>query len=472
MADSFSSAPSALGEGFVKPSKYRTVPDQESKTMPGGVPYIIGNEFAERFSFYGMRSILVVFMTGYLLNRNGQLDVMNETEARGWYHAFAGWVYFTPILGGFLADAFLGRYLTILLLSIVYCFGHFALAIDDTRLGLLIGLGLITLGAGGIKSSVSANVGDQFGAGNKHLLPNVYGWFYFSINAGSAIATTLCPILLNDKRFGSHYAFGLPGIFMLIATIIFWMGRKKFVHIQPAGLKAWVQETFSRDGLAAIGRLLIVYAFVCVFWALFDQSGGEWTLQAKKLDLNVFGVTILPAQAHVADTILILVYVPLFNYFLYPTISRFFPLTPIRKMGIGFFLTAASFVVIWWLQTRIEAGERPTIWWQFFAYLFLTAGEVMVSVTGLEFSYTQAPQKMKSIVMGVWLLTVWAGDQFVATLNLNVIPWLRQFHVNLEGSSYYLFFTILMLVTAILFIFFARFYRGKTYIQGEEPVVE
>jgi dipeptide/tripeptide permease len=287
MADSFSSAPSALGEGFVKPSKYRTVPDQESTTMPKGVPYIIGNEFAERFSFYGMRSILVVFMTGYLLNRNGQLDVMNETEARGWYHAFAGWVYFTPILGGILADAILGRYLTILLLSVVYCFGHFALAVDDTRLGLLIGLGLITLGAGGIKSSVSANVGDQFGTGNKHLLPNVYGWFYFSINAGSAIATTLCPILLNDKRFGSHYAFGLPGIFMLIATIVFWMGRKEFVHIQPAGLKAWVQETFSREGLAAIGRLLIVYAFVCVFWALFDQSGGEWTLQAKKLDLNV-----------------------------------------------------------------------------------------------------------------------------------------------------------------------------------------
>jgi proton-dependent oligopeptide transporter, POT family len=163
---------------------------------------------------------------------------------------------------------------------------------------------------------------------------------------------------------------------------------------------------------------------------------------------------------------------PLFNYFLYPAINRFFPLTPIRKMGTGFFLTGASFVVIWWLQTRIEAGDRPTVWWQFFAYLFLIAGEVMVSVTGLEFSYTQAPQKMKSIIMGGWLLTIWAGDQFVATLNLNVIPWLRQFHINLEGSSYYLFFTILMLVTAILFIFFSRFYRGKTYIQDEEPVVE
>jgi POT family proton-dependent oligopeptide transporter len=214
-----------------------------------------------------------------------------------------------------------------------------------------------------------------------------------------------------------------------------------------------------------------VYAFVCVFWALFDQSGGEWTLQAKKLDLNVFGVTILPAQAHVADTILILVYVPLFNYFLYPAINRFFPSTPIRKMGIGFFLTAASFVVIWWLQTRIEAGDRPTVWWQFFAYLFLTAGEVMVSVTGLEFSYTQAPQKMKSVIMGVWLLTIWAGDQFVATLNLNVIPWLRQFHINLEGSSCYLFFTILMLVTAILFIFFARFYRGKTYRRTSSGII-
>jgi proton-dependent oligopeptide transporter, POT family len=102
----------------------------------------------------------------------------------------------------------------------------------------------------------------------------------------------------------------------------------------------------------------------------FDQSGGEWTLQAKKLDLNIFGVTILPAQAHVAVAILILVYVPLFNYFHYPAINRFFPLTPIRKMGIGLFLTGASFVVIWWLQTRIEAGDRPTVWWQFFAYLF------------------------------------------------------------------------------------------------------
>jgi POT family proton-dependent oligopeptide transporter len=472
MADSFSSAQSALGEGLVKPSKYRTIPDQKSERMPSGIPYIIGNEFAERLSYYGMRSILVVFMTGYLLNRNGELDVMSQTEAQGWYHEFAGLVYLTPILGGILADAFLGRYLTILLLSIVYCLGHFSLAIDDTRLGLLIGLGLITIGAGGIKSSVSANVGDQFGAGNKHLLPRVYGWFYFSINAGSAIATTLCPILLNDKRFGAHYAFGLPGIFMVIATIIFWMGRKKFVHVQPAGFRAWLRETISREGLGAIGRLLIVYAFVCVFWALFDQSGGEWTLQAKKMDLNVLGVTILPAQAHVADTILILIYIPLFNYFLYPAINRFFPLTPLRKIGIGFFLTAASFVVIWWLQTRIEAGERPTIWWQFLAYVFLTAGEVMVSVTGLEFSYTQAPQKMKSVVMGVWLLTVWAGDQFVATLNFYVIPWLRQFHVNLEGSAYYMFFTILMLVTAVLFIFFARFYHGKMYIQGEQPVTE
>ena len=228
-------------------SEYLTAPIKTDK-MPPGVPYIIGNEAAERFSFYGMKGILVVFMTTYLM-RAGKVDPMSEKDADGYFHAFVSAVYLLPILGAFLADAVLGKYRTILFLSVAYCLGHFALALDDTRLGLTIGLSLIALGAGGIKPCVSANVGDQFGHSNQHLLTKVFNWFYFSINFGSAGATFVMPLLLADQRFGPKVAFGLPGLAMVVATIIFWMGRKKFVHIPAVGLGNYLRRFKDREVL-------------------------------------------------------------------------------------------------------------------------------------------------------------------------------------------------------------------------------
>jgi len=435
--------------------------------MPPGIPYIIGNEAAERFSFYGMRSILAIFMTTYLMNGHGQLAVMDAQEAAAWFHEFVFGVYFLPILGAIVSDGFLGKYRTILSLSIVYCLGHVALALDDTRVGLFIGLLLIALGAGGIKPCVSAHVGDQFGFSNKHLISRAFGWFYLSINLGSSIATFVCPILLNNRSFGSRYAFGLPGLFMLIATIVFWMGRQRFVHIPPGGAQ-FVREFFSTEGLGALGRLFVVYLFVAVFWSLWDQSsGGEWTLQARNLDLNILGLQLLPEQVQVVNPILILLLVPLFNYVIYPATNRFFPLTPLRKIGIGLFVMAASFVVIWWLQLRIDVGEKPNVIWQLLAYVLLTASEVLVSITGLEFSYTQAPKRMKSAVMAAWLFTVALGNQFTAILNF-LIPTLSNLGIDLKHAAYFRFFTFLMLFTAIIFVFVARCYRGRTYIQGEK----
>jgi proton-dependent oligopeptide transporter, POT family len=459
------------GHAGAQPSKYRTVPDRYLTGMPGGIPYIIGNEAAERFSFYGMRSILVIFMTTYLMSADGKLAVMNENEAAGWFHEFVFGVYFLPILGAIISDGLLGKYRTILALSVVYCFGHLALAVNDTRLGLFIGLLLIAIGSGGIKPCVSAHVGDQFGAGNQHLLSRAYGWFYLSINLGSSISIYLCPIFLNSKDFGPHYAFGLPGLLMLAATIVFWMGRKKFVHIPRGGL-GFVRELFSVEGLSAIGRLFAVYIFVAVFWSLWDQSaGGEWTLQARNLNLNFLGLKLLPEQVQVVNPLLILLLVPLFNYVIYPAVHRVFPFTPLRKIGIGLFLIAASFLVIWWIQARIDGGARPSVVWQLLAYVLLTSSEVMVSITGLEFSYTQAPKKMKSIVMALWLFTIALGNQFTAILNF-LIPTLSNLGFDLKNAAYFRFFTLLMFVTAMLFVFFARFYRGKTYIQGEAPFEE
>jgi len=454
-------------------TEYATRPPNISG-MPPGVPYIIGNEAAERFSFYGMRSILTVFMTAYLVNKMGELSPMGDAEARAWFATFVSAVYFLPILGAILAEGFLGKYRTILWLSVVYCLGHLALAFMDTAWGigfgqekvLAIGLGLIALGSGGIKPCVSANVGDQFGDSNKHLLSKVFGWFYFSINAGSFISTILCPLMLANPNWGPRWAFGIPGVAMFIATIFFWAGRKKFVHIPPAGW-GFVKQMFSKEGLGALGRLVIVYVFVAVFWSLWDQSsGGSWTLQARNMDLSFFGMQLLPAQVQTANPILILLFIPLVNYLIYPALHKVFPLTPLRKIGIGLFLTAFSFLVIAYVQSMIDAGQRPTVWWQFLAYVILTLGETMVSITGLELSYTQAPNKMKSAVMAAWLFTVSLGNAFTAGVNFIIS--------NPDGSSkmsdynYYLFFAGLMLVATALFAVVARFYRYRTYLQSQE----
>jgi len=444
-------------------SPYLNAPTKTT-SMPGGVPYIVANEAAERFSYYGMRSILVVFMTQYMLSRGGQPDHMTPEQAKVWYHTWTSAVYFFPLLGAILSDAFLGKYKTIISLSLVYCLGHLALAFDTTRLGLTVGLTLIAVGSGGIKPCVSAHVGDQFGPSNQHLLPRVFSWFYFSINLGSSISTLLIPVLL--KNYGPHIAFGLPGLLMLMATWFFWLGRYKFAHIPPGGVE-FVKETFSVVGLKSVAKLGIIYLLVAMFWSLYDQGASAWVLQAEHLDLNWLGHEWLPAQIQAANPILVVIYIPIFTYLVYPAINTFFPLTPLRKIGIGFFIAAISFLVPAWIETQITAGLRPNIVWQIVAYLFLIAAEIFVSITCLEFSYTQAPKKMKSLVMSLFLLSVSIGNQFTALVN-----WFIQNpdgSSKLTGTNYYLFFAGLMFATAIIFIFVAMKYKEQTYIHDEAP---
>jgi len=372
-------------------------------------------------------------------------------------------VYFLPLLGAFLADAILGKYRTILYLSIVYCFGHFVLAINDTRIGLACGLSLVALGAGGIKPCVSANVGDQFGPSNQHLLTRVFSWFYFSINSGSAVSTMLIPYFLN--RFGPKLAFGTPGIAMVVATVIFWLGRKKFVHIPPVGLGRYGRELIQRENLKALANLLILVPFAAMFWALWQQNFSSWVFQADKMNRFLFGREWLPAQIQTVNPVFVLGMLPLFSYVIYPVVGKVVRVTPLRKFGAGLFMVALAFVIVGLIQRHIDAGERPHIIWQILAFLVLTAGEVMVSVTHLEFAYTQAPKSMKSLVMFTYLGSVALGNAFTAGVNFFIQN--PDGTVKLAGASYFFFFVKVMLATGVLFLCVAPFYRGKTYIQDE-----
>lgn len=440
------------------------------RRYPPQVKYIVGNEACERFSFYGMRSILVTYMVTALL--------YSQRDAKAYFHYFVAATYFTPIVGGWIADRFFGRYRTILWISFAYVLGHGVLAAWETRTGLFVGLSLIAIGAGGIKPCVSAFVGDQFGAGEKSLMQRVYGWFYWSINLGSAAAYFLIPWLL--RRVGPSAAFAVPGVAMAVALLVYWAGTRHYVMAPPSGPNPhgflrvvadalrrlgtgqpgqhWLdlaREKHPRDaveGARAVLRIMGVFAAVTLFWALFDQKSSSWVLQGRQMDPHVLGTALAPEQLQAANPILVMMLIPLFTWVVFPLWERRgVTLGPLKKMSAGMFVTVMSFAAAAMVQTLLDEGRAPNLLWQLPQYVLLTTGEVLVSVTGLEFSYTQAPRSMRSTIMSIWFLTVFLGNMLTAVVTKLV---------RLEGAAYFWFFAALMLAAAFAFHFVARGYRA------------
>ena len=438
----------------------------KSNKYPSAVPFIIGNEAAERFSFYGMRSILPIFLVAQFFNPTGNpaLQAISEAKSNEQTHMFVSLAYFTPIIGAIMADWFFGKYKVILYVSVIYCIGHLFLAKFDTDLTWFgYGLTLIAIGAGGIKSCVSANVGDQFDKTNEHLMSKVYGWFYFSINAGSVLSNIMIPILYD--KYGASVAFGVPGILMALATLIFWLGRNKYIKVPPSGINFDLNKM--KEGLTAAGRVLVVFMFIPLFWALWDQNLSEWVLQAKHLDLNLWGDTsILAGQVQVANPIFLVSFLPIFTYLIYPFFEKIgVTPTPLRKIGIGLFLTGASFVIIAQVQDVIDTGGHPSVWKQIFAYLILAWGEILVWVTCLEYAYTNSPKYMKSTMAAIGLLTVSLGNYLVSLMNKSIAN--HGYFAQYTGASYYWFFVKLMFIEAVIFMLVAKFIKEKRYV-GEE----
>ena len=404
-------------------------PVERDDRMPAGIPFIVANEFAERFCYYGINAILTVYMTKFLR--------IGDAEATTYHSLFKSAAYFSPLLGAIVSDVFWGKFKTILTFSMSYCAGCAIVALVPGPVGLAAGLFLVAFGTGGIKPCVSTNVGDQFTSKNQHLIERAFSYFYLAINAGSSISIFFCPVLLDplnkeakprwlaDARIahglhGRAVAFGMPAVAMLVATGAFWLGRKRFAVVPPAG-RAWLRDVLSAEGLKTIGGLAVIYVFVAVFWSLWEQSNGQtWTLQAESSLMDktlAFGFTLLPAQIQVVNGLFILVLVPVFTFAIYPLVTRFTQATPLRRIGAGLFVISASYLVVAWIEGRIMGGHVVSVWWQFAAYLVLTAGEVLVSITALEFSYKQAPPRMKSFIMALFLLSTSVGNGITALVN-------------------------------------------------------
>ncbi|MDT3275465.1 POT family MFS transporter [Shewanella sp. SP2S2-4] len=506
---------------------------------PRQIPYIIASEACERFSFYGMRNILTPFlMTALLLSIPEEL---RGTMAKDVFHSFVIGVYFFPLLGGWIADRFFGKYNTILWLSLIYCVGHAFLAIFEHSIqGFYTGLFLIALGSGGIKPLVSSFMGDQFDQTNKTLAQKAFDLFYFTINFGSFFASLSMPLLL--KYYGAAVAFGIPGVLMFIATVFFWLGRKRYVHMPPepknphgflpvirtalltkiagqaniglvlalvgiisaayalvniptlgivaglccalvlvmgfVGAGASLQLERARgihpdiavDGVRSVLRILILFALVTPFWSLFDQKASTWILQANDMSKPAW---FEPAMMQALNPLLVMLLIPFNNFVLYPAIERMgVKLTALRKMGAGIAITGVSWIVVGSIQLVMDGGSALSIFWQIVPYALLTFGEVLVSATGLEFAYSQAPKAMKGTIMSFWTLSVTVGNLWVLLANVSVkspavTEQIAQTGISITAFQMF-FFAGFAILAALIFALYARSYQMQDHYRHVE----
>ncbi|CAK6442764.1 unnamed protein product [Pipistrellus nathusii] len=371
---------------------------------PLSIFFIVINEFCERFSYYGMKALLILYFTRFFR--------WDDDLSTAIYHTFVALCYLTPILGALIADSWLGKFSTIVSLSIVYTIGQVIIAVssihdlsDYDRNGTpdnlplhvalsMIGLGLIAFGTGGIKPCVSAFGGDQFEEGQEKQRNRFFSIFYLAINAGSLISTIVTPILrvqecgIHSKQACYPLAFGVPAALMAIALLVFIAGSSMYKKFQPQGnimgdvakcigfaIKNrfrhrskdfpkrehwldWAREKYEErliSQIKMVTKVMFLYIPLPMFWALFDQQGSRWTLQATTMNGKMGLLDIQPDQMQTVNAILIVVMVPIVDAVVYPLIEKCgFNFTPLKKMTVGMFLASMSFVVAAVLQVEID----------------------------------------------------------------------------------------------------------------------
>uniref|UniRef100_A0A8C4HXY4 Solute carrier family 15 member 1 n=1 Tax=Dicentrarchus labrax TaxID=13489 RepID=A0A8C4HXY4_DICLA len=587
--------------------KTLSVPRATVCGYPISIFFIVVNEFCERFSYYGMRAVLVLYFKYFLR--------WDDDFATTIYHTFVALCYLTPILGAIVADSWLGKFKTIVYLSIVYTLGQIVMAIsaihditDSNKDGIpdnmtfhvalsMVGLILIALGTGGIKPCVAAFGGDQFEDHQEKQRSTFFSIFYLSINAGSLLSTVITPIL-RAQECGIHtqqkcypLAFGVPAALMVVALIVFIVGSGMYNKTAPQGniivqvckcigfaiknrfrhrarehpcrthWMDWAEEKYDKLLIAQVKmvlKVLFLYIPLPMFWALFDQQGSRWTLQATTMDGDFGALIIQPDQMQTVNPILILVLVPIMDSLVYPLISKCkLNFSPLKRMTVGMFLAALAFIAAALVQIQIDVSVThiktnlhthylmshnsriqfifsyskpclsshqalflngfgsvlnatvgtlefgntitnnmseyvslpcsdfffryklgfgssytliipPTFCensiqpvvdikpntihmaWQIPQYFLITAGEVVFSVTGLEFSYSQAPSNMKSVLQAGWLLTVAVGNIIVLIVaEAATLP---------DQWAEYILFASLLILVCIIFAVMAYFY--------------
>ncbi|XP_059157142.1 solute carrier family 15 member 4-like [Physella acuta] len=487
-------------------------------------------EMCERMAYYGVVANLVLFCTSVL--------DYTSNEATNISLIFTGSVYLIPIIGGLIADSWSNRFNVIFGSGLIYLCGLFlvvcaainyqnlfndpaqVLSSENRRIFYIVGLVLVAIGTGGIKANVGLFGAQQVQDLGPEAVQTFFNWFYWFVNAGGLIAFSAIAHVQQNISF--TWGFFIPLVSMLLSLIILNVARKHYIYKSGQGsvlittFKICGQaccrkspvidgksrlfdsarkgyggdfDSFTVDGVIAVLRLLPIFFFVIMFWAIYSQMQSTYFLQGERMDLSLGTIQIPVALLNVFNTIAVLLSIPILDRVVYPCFQRIGrPMRYMHRIGIGLVLSACSVFVAGWVEIERKqelgfnqvVGEETfyasnlTVFLQVPQFMLVGAGEAFTNIAGLEFAYTQAPKNLQGLIMGVYLATNGVGN-YVSTAIIAIIeasttsdPWFPD-DIN-NGKAEYVFFVFggLMVLFFLGYLPAAYTYKYQEFLTDEE----
>lgn len=440
-----------------------TISDTNAKNKlifghPPGLFVLFFTEMWERFSYYGMRALLVLYMSQYLLATPatqatvfGLAGLQHSLEslfgplsaqalASQIYGLYTGLVYFTPFFGGMLADQWLGQRKTVLLGGVLMAAGHFLMMLESCFLAALL---LLILGNGCFKPNISTQVGSLYPLDDPRR-DGAFTIFYMGINLGAFFSPLVCGTL--GQLYGWHYGFAAAGLGMLSGLLVFWSGRK-YLHIASQPVSYQVQPLpeaapLSRQQWFTIAGLLVLAVLNILFWAVYEQQGNSIQLFVEYHTRRTLWGWEMPSSWYQAlNPAMIMVLAPwLDNYWRHQAL-RGTALSSISKMAVGAVLLGLGFLVMVVAVSGVDPALKISFVWLFVATLIMTLGELYLSPVGLSLVCKAAPPKLVGMLMGMWFLSAFFGNYLAG--------YLGSFYERMARDEFFLLMTGLGGITGL-----------------------
>ncbi|MDV6236962.1 peptide MFS transporter [Leptospira ellisii] len=383
--------------------------DVESKDLnshPKPLPILFLTEMWERFSFYGMRALLVLFLT--------KVFHYSDPDANRIYGIYIGLVYLTPLIGGYLADRYLGFKTSIYLGIVLVMFGHLSLAFE-TKPFFFFGLALLIVGIGFFKPNISTVMGRIYEEENKnHMRDSGFTVFYMGINLGGFLGPIFCGYFTDS--FGWGYGFGVAAFGMLFGILVFVFGQRFFSEsVFQAGKKSRLRNSESSHPLTKeekdrIAVIFIFTAFMVIFWSVFEQIGSSMNLFIDRhVDRNLFGYSIPTPLYQSLNPLLILILAPVVAAFWTALAKRNWKPDTSTRFALGFLILGLGYLVLVLATSDYRSGNKISSLWLLLMVTLITIGELFTSPVGLSLVTKLAPLHLGGLLMGIWFISSFFG---------------------------------------------------------------
>lgn len=424
---------------------------------PSGLFVLFFTEMGERFSYYGMRALLILYMTSYLI-----ADPVRAAEIFGYaslhaflisafgemsaqqisshiYGLYTGFVYFTPFFGGLLADRFLGKHRSVYIGGTLMGIGHFLMASEQLFLPALL---FIILGYGFFKPNLSTQVGNLYPEGDQRL-DSAFSIYYMGVNAGALLSPLVCGTL--GQKWGWHWGFGAAGVGMFICLFIYWAGHGLIPKTSAINDKDIAKKRpLTQNEFAAVIALGILCFLNIVFWSIYEQQGNTLQLWAdQNTDWVFFGWEAPSTWYQSFNPLMIILFTPLLTAFWAWQNKRGKEPTSVTKMGVGCILCGCAYIVMILAAQAVPPDQRGSVMWLIGTTFIFTVGELYLSPIGLSLVVQVAPKPIISTMMGMWFMSSFFGNYMTG--------YLGTFYEKMPKDSFFMMLFGLGLAAGIAF---------------------